>query len=406
MTNIKYALVLLSGLLWVTMSVGCSVRTTETIAESIIILPTENGPEFVAAEAKRVVLTGTPDTTASKTSFLPVEADEIETVGQSKNDDVIVAPWRTPIAQLDFSIQYEKDIDREIAGDTDGAFAAISLPEPGDGASVGDVPEVVVMPPPSLMLHSWHSRESFFPPLLEALLEAGYQPTTYQIWIDSVLTGQPIPNPIIITVDDLTMEQGNGAFSYHKRIKDWADDYGVKVVFAINTEPNGIPQDENRWDEVASWAAKGFELATHSSTHPIMNDPFSGPNTYLTQADYEYEIVGSALFIRDKLLARGVDYHVTTFVTPYGHGYSYNASEPYIHAGIVDACQKAGINLVIGISLGHEPLLKSGFRDGIVQYIGRLSPQTIVFSDGARELDVSKTIWAIHDWAKRHRGLR
>lgn len=258
--------------------------------------------------------------------------------------------------------------------------AALGLPgAPAQAQEITPLPEVEHPPvaiPPSLMLHSRDARPIFTQTLIEQLRAAGYRPTTYLEWERALKAGEPVERPTVISIDDITMAQGNGTFRTFRTMYEWYRDAGVPAVFGVITKPDQ-PQDEERWDEVAEWVRNGFELATHTSYHPTFNAPDTGPRRDFSARDYEREIVDSARFIEEKLQARGIEnYQVRTLITPYGSGYSYHRPVREVHEGIRLASTQTNIKFVVGIVEGRGHLNSSLLQDDNQEliYLGRTPP--------------------------------
>lgn len=259
--------------------------------------------------------------------------------------------------------------------------------------------------PPSLMLHSPDGTPDFLPQLLEYLQQDGFTATTYKTWYHGLLTNNPILNPLILSIDDISLAQaGCASFGRFVQMKDWIKAAGGTAVFGVITEPviNGQPQraqDEARWDMMQTWIEEGFELATHTSYHSNFNAMDTGPRPDFRAIDYEAEIVRSAHLIETKLSERQIDYKVETLIMPYGSGYSYQLPEPAIHSGILDACQQTNIKFVVGIVEGREPLARELFdAPQAVPYVGRLPPAYLTDADGQRQPLAEQTASWLRSW--------
>jgi peptidoglycan/xylan/chitin deacetylase (PgdA/CDA1 family) len=288
---------------------------------------------------------------------------------------------------------------------TIGALAGqVALLPLTGGLLAGVAPLVSV--PPSLMLHSADGRFDFLPPLLDRLNQHGFQATTYQTWYRQYRQQQPVINPIIISIDDISLaERACLAFNTFVRMKNWLAAAGMTAVYAVITEPivNGQPQrqqDEVRWDMMQAWVEEGFELASHTSYHSNFNAVDTGPRPDFTAVDYEAEIVRSAHLIETKLGERGLAYQVQTLITPYGSGYSYQLPAPAIHPGICLACQQTNIKFVVGIAQGREPLpLLELLDETTLLYTGRLAPIYVTSEqDGAIRPYLPSTWTLIQAW--------
>jgi hypothetical protein len=283
---------------------------------------------------------------------------------------------------------------------------------PMDGGRLAPpMPPMQVNIPPSLMLHSQDGTSDFLPRLLECLHQDGFATTTYQAWRQGLLTNEPIPNPVILSIDDISLARsGCASFSTFVQMKEWIKAAGGTAVFGVITQPviNGQPQreqDETRWDMMQAWVEEGFELATHTSYHSNFNAVDTGPRPDFRAVDYEAEIVQSAQLIETKLGERQIDYKVETLIMPYGSGYSYQYPQPEIHPGIVTACQQTNIKFVIGIAAGREPLLRQAFDDPqATLYLGRIPPATVTDTDGRQYPQAEQTASWLQSWqANYHR---
>jgi hypothetical protein len=264
--------------------------------------------------------------------------------------------------------------------------------------------------PPSLMLHSADGRADFLPPLLETLNRHGFQSTTYQEWYHRWQQNQSINNPIIISIDDISVaQQGCPAFAVFSQMKTWLQEAGMTAVYGVITEPviNGQPQraqDEARWDLMQAWVEEGFELASHTSYHSNFNALDSGPRADFRAVDYETEIVRSAALIEAKLGERGLDYRVQTLITPYGSGYSYKQPEPAVHPGIIAACRQTNIKFVVGIAQGRAPLpLASLLNAEAVVYTGRIPPAYLAEGDEVARPVAGQTWSWLQAWREYNR---
>jgi hypothetical protein len=267
--------------------------------------------------------------------------------------------------------------------------------------------------PPSLMLHSVDGRSDFILPLLEMLNQHGFNATTYREWYDRLLQNRPIANPLIISIDDISLaQQGCAAFATFNQMKVWLKEAGMTAVYGVITEPviNGQPrreQDEARWDLMQDWVEEGFELASHTSYHSNFNARDSGPRPDFTAVDYEAEIVRSAALIEAKLGERGLDYRVQTLITPYGSGYAYKQPNPDVHPGIVAACQQTNIKFVVGIAQGRAPLPASRLAAaGSIVYAGRIPPAYLAEGDEAARPIAGQTWSWLQAWREYNQAYQ
>lgn len=261
--------------------------------------------------------------------------------------------------------------------------------------------------PPSLMLHSPDGQPDFLPRLLECLQQDGFTATTYKGWYQSVLTNHPLPRPVILSIDDISLARsGCASFNTFVQMKEWIQAAGATAVFGVITQPviNGQPQreqDEARWDMMQAWVEAGFELANHTTYHSNFNALDTGPRADFTAVDYEAEIVQSAQLIEGKLCERQIDYAVETLILPYGSGYSYQLPQPQIHAGIAAACAQTQIKFVVGIPHGRHPLPRHVFDNPQdLLYLGRIPPAYLTDMDGNRSPQAEQTACWLRSWAE------
>lgn len=292
-----------------------------------------------------------------------------------------------------------------------GAFSAQALiPRPNLIGQPLLLQPAEVTIPPSLMLHSVDGQADFLPWLLEQLNEKGYQGTTYQQWQQRLLAGQPVVNPVIISVDDISLAaQACSRYDTFVQMQGWFKAAGMTAVYGVITEPviGDQPQreqDEARWDLMQAWVEDGFELASHTSYHSNFNARDSGPRPDFGPADYEAEICRSAALIEQKLAERGLDYRVRTLILPFGSGYSYRQPNPRIHDGITAACRQTHIQFVVGIPQGREPLPVTILGDPTaLTYVGRLAP--VYSADGGDQpLPIADlTLTSLDAWGANNR---
>lgn len=240
--------------------------------------------------------------------------------------------------------------------------------------------------PPSIMFHARADQADILPTLIDDLLLRGYQFTTYTQYFDSIQNGDPLENPVILTFDDLTFVQGSMNFPYYERIVGILQAKGVPAVFAVVTQPVVIgannrtvqltTQNEPYLESARRWAQLGIEFATHTESHPNLDNPF------LTQDDLNREIADSARWIEQQLGVR-----VTSLITPYGSGIS-QAGE--INPRVLNALNETNIRFVVGISVLRQPLLKGQSVYGL----GRIMPD-----DHQPQAMASMLVAEVHRWA-------
>jgi len=286
-----------------------------------------------------------------------------------------------------------------------GAVGSYTFLPLGVGQNISPVVPLQVNIPPSLMLHSSDGSSDFMPRLLYCLHQDGFTMTTYKAWRQGLLTNEPVSNPIILSIDDISLaKSGCASFGTFKQMKEWIKAAGGTAVFGVITQPviNDEPQqeqDEARWDMMQAWVEDGFELASHTSYHSNFNAIDTGPRPDFKAVDYEAEIVQSAQLIETKLSERQIKYTVETLIMPYGSGYSYQYPQPEIHPGIVMACRQTNIKFVIGIVSGREPLSLKLFDDvQATLYLGRIPPATLTDADGRQYPQAEQTAAWLRSW--------
>lgn len=225
--------------------------------------------------------------------------------------------------------------------------------------------------PPTIMFHARENQRRILSNLIEQLQNEGFQFVTYEQWYRSLETGQPIERPVILTFDDLTMVRGSSNFRFYSEVVEILQAKGVPGVFGIITEPvvigaNGntvqlTDQDDEMWRQVAAWVQSGtVELATHTQSHPNLN------NGALTPNDLSREIGGSARLIQER-----TGQPVTTLITPYGSGVT---QEGVIAPRVLEASAEAGIRFVVGIAGMREPVANTSQNGTAIYGVGRIMP--------------------------------
>lgn len=231
--------------------------------------------------------------------------------------------------------------------------------------------------PPSIMLHARWNHEQMLPGLIDSLRAEGYEGVTYkELAAFSRGEGELPEKPVVISIDDLSMARGVPAYSMFMRMAETCREKNFKCVFAINTNPTQ-DQDEERWNSVREWVESGAgELATHTSEHTNLNGGF------LTQADINAEIVNSSKMIEER-----TGHKVTTLILPFGNG--YNTSTGEVRTEIINACQEAGINIVVGIA-GARGEKTIGENDVVL--MGRVPPGP----QSGESIDAA--MWEVRHW--------
>lgn len=289
-----------------------------------------------------------------------------------------------------------------------GAFGSYSILPLGAGNLFSSVRQALVNVPPSLMLHSADGNSDFLPQLLEYLNQNDFTLTTYQAWHRGLLQNSPVSNPVILSIDDISLaKSGCHSFKTFVQMKEWIKAVGGTAVYGVITQPviGDKPvreQDESRWDMMQAWVEAGFELASHTTYHSNFNARDSGPRSDFTVADYDAEIVQSAQLIEGKLRERGIKYKVESLILPYGSGYAYKLPQPSIHAGIANACRKTNIKFVVGIPQGQGPIPLARFHnpDELI-YVGRVPPVYFTEPGGGHMPQAAQTAVQLALWHEK-----
>ncbi|HPH96017.1 MAG TPA: Ig-like domain-containing protein [Anaerolineaceae bacterium] len=152
--------------------------------------------------------------------------------------------------------------------------------------------------------------------------------------LTAYMDGQPVTlptKPVVITFDD--GQQGVYQYAYPALkargmtatfyiITDYVEDLDADRCVSYNWD--GQPSCQVIWDEVAAMAADGFEIGSHSSTHPYnLNSDFVSNPSETTQL----ELINSKAAIE----AHIASYTVTTFAYPHGSGYDNAALKQALH---------------------------------------------------------------------------
>lgn len=230
--------------------------------------------------------------------------------------------------------------------------------------------------PPGIMLHARQEHLDNLPALLAWLREEGFTPVTYRALWDALNGSVTLPRqPVIISIDDLTLVKGSINFPFIARMVNICLARNAPVVLGINTEPLEITasgdivqlrdQDEDQWAQAAVWASQGVELATHTQTHQNLVD------RRLTPDDFQREIGGSAAFITAR-----TGQSVTTLVLPYGNATADGRHDGPLYAPVETACRAARIGMVIGVAGGRVPLPSREPGTAPVYFVGRVGPLT------------------------------
>lgn len=146
---------------------------------------------------------------------------------------------------------------------------------------------------------------------MQYLKENGYTPITFNALVQHFATGSTLPEkPIVLTFDDGWKDQSMYAVPILKK-------FGFTGTFFIITKLRAGKYMS--WDEVKNLHADGFEIASHTETHPKL--------PLLDDGKLVEEIVGSKKILEEQLGST-----ITTLAYPY-----------YLHdARVMKAVQDAG----------------------------------------------------------------
>ena len=127
----------------------------------------------------------------------------------------------------------------------------------------------------------------------------GYTPITTTMLVDAIKNGASLPpRPVIITFDDANEDNYTNAFPIMKK-------YGFTGVLYLPYDYIGTP-NYLTVDQVKEMAAAGWEVGSHSLTHPILTD--------LDAPRLRAEIVDSR-----KKLEKLLGVPILTFAYPFGN---------------------------------------------------------------------------------------
>ena len=147
-----------------------------------------------------------------------------------------------------------------------GAIGSYSILPLGARNPFSSVRQALVNVPPSIMLHSADGHPDFLPRLLEFLNQNDFTLTTYQAWYQGLLQNRPVLNPVILSIDDISLaKSGCHSFKTFVQMKEWIKAAGGTAVYGVITQPviGDKPvreQDETRWDMMQSWVAIAYRM--------------------------------------------------------------------------------------------------------------------------------------------------
>lgn len=159
-------------------------------------------------------------------------------------------------------------------------------------------------------------RVADFAAQLAYLAEAGYQPISMDALYDHFVHGRPLPRkPVVITFDD-------GYRSFWEVAVPLLQQYEYPAIVFVITELVGNARYVT-WDQLRALPAMGFEVGSHTATHPDLR--------LLGDARLQQEIAGSR-----ELLARELGQEVRYFCYPVGL-YNDNVVQAVRDAGYLAA---------------------------------------------------------------------
>jgi len=248
--------------------------------------------------------------------------------------------------------------------------------------------ERLIPVPPTVMLHARQAHLDNMARLLDWLAAHSYTPITYRALWASLAAKAPLPpQPVILTIDDLTLVRGSLNFPFIARMIAILLAREVPAVVSIVTEPvisagNGQlvqlrQQDDSLWAQAAAWQARGIELATHTRSHRNLAE------AGMPRDELEAEIARSAALITAR-----TGEAVRTLVLPFGNG-ATDSQAGALRDSIAGCCRGAGIGIVAGVSGGRAPLIPASPDQQPVYFVGRVGPV---------EGSYSSIFWEIEHW--------
>ena len=160
---------------------------------------------------------------------------------------------------------------------------------------------------------------------MQTLYDNGYTAITMSMLLDALIFGRDLPpKPVVITFDDGHQSVYDNAFPIMQ-------DFGFPGVFYIVANRINGAQDFVDVDELRTMIDAGWEIGSHSYTHPDLTK---------NRANAAYEVGQSKVDLQNAL---GVE--VTSFAYPYG------AVDSFVAQQVSQAGYRAGIGL--GLSITH-----------------------------------------------------
>jgi len=160
---------------------------------------------------------------------------------------------------------------------------------------------------------------------MQALYDNGYTAITISALLDALIDGADLPHkPVVITFDDGHQSVYDNAFPIMQ-------DYDFPGVFYIVANRINGAKDFVNVDEIQTMIDAGWEIGSHSYTHPDLTK---------NRANVSYEIGQSKVDLQNAL---GIE--VTSFAYPYG------AMDAFVAQQVSLAGYRAGIGL--GTSITH-----------------------------------------------------
>lgn len=171
-------------------------------------------------------------------------------------------------------------------------------------------------PPPTARYPDLWVRTAAFDAQMQYLADHGWHTVTAAELGAAMVADRPVPSrSIVITFDDGRPNSFTNAFPILEK-------YGMRATFFVPAGLIGVEQDRMSWDQLATLAEAGNEIANHTMTHASMI-AVGTSTTRLTR-----QILDAGTRIQDELGARGVNVEVTTFCYPYG--YVTNAAADFL----------------------------------------------------------------------------
>ncbi len=242
--------------------------------------------------------------------------------------------------------------------------------------------------PPSLMLHSANIK--FFPELIP-LIQDNFFTITYEDWKaeikrrnksiqmisrklcieEDILSGftdvQYLDKlPLIISIDDVGT---SWIRKEHLDMFEYLDNRCMRAVIGIQPDKR-ISEYDHYWQILLNLSENGWELATHTITHP--------PLTRVSKQRVDYEVGESCNRIEEAVGRKPI-----TLIAPFGDSWPpTNYREGNMN--LYKSCQNFEIEYIAGIAAGRtlldldslDEVLHHYEMDDIPKYVGRVIPDS------------------------------